>query len=144
MNTTKELTCAEVRDLINAHIQRGGIIIDSYGSESPLHHEPRFVVEAVDTTRDDGIEEIALMSEASRGTNVGDRYDRFELADDRITYTPHDGMGGYAGEIRFLMPSPVIPVLTPVLADVPEDMPNVSTPPAPHHPDLARLTVDSI
>ena len=30
------------------------------------------------------------------------------------------------------------------LTDIPEDMPNVSTPPAPHHPDLARLTVDSI
>ena len=30
------------------------------------------------------------------------------------------------------------------IADIPEDMPNVSAPPAPHHPDLARLTVDSI
>lgn len=30
------------------------------------------------------------------------------------------------------------------IADIPEDMPNVSIPPAPHHPDLARLTVDSI
>ena len=126
MNTNHTLTCAEVRDLINAHIQRGGTIIDCYDSESPYaHDEPRFVVEAVDMTSDDGIEKIGLMTADSKGTIVGDRYDRFELAGDRITYTPHDGMGGYAGEIRFLMPFRI-------------------TPPAPHHPDLARLTVDSI
>jgi len=30
------------------------------------------------------------------------------------------------------------------LADIPEAMPNVSEPPLPSHPDLARLTVSSI
>ena len=30
------------------------------------------------------------------------------------------------------------------LADIPEDMPNVSEPPLPFHPDLAPLTVSSI
>lgn len=141
MKSNHTLTCAEVRDLINAHIQRGGIILDTYDSENPhASDEPRFVVEAVDMTGDDDIDMIGLMTVESKGTIVGDRYDRFELASCCITYTPHDGMGGYSGEIRFLMPSPVIPVL----ADIPEDMPNVSTPPAPHHPDLARLTVSSI
>ena len=138
---TNTLTCAEVRDLINAHIQRGGVIIDCYGSENPYaEDEPRFVVEAVDMTGDDDIEKIGLMTVDSKGTIVGDRYDRFALVGDRITYTPHDGMGGYAGEIRFLMPFHI----TPAIADIPEDMPNVSTPPAPHHPDLPPLAVDSI
>jgi hypothetical protein len=132
-----EITLEQLERMINAHIKSGGVVIDTYRERGADIVGNALYVEDAYGRR------LRLTHKGLLDTGATiPSSDILTLEGHEVAYTPNSHFG-CLGKIAFLNPAPCA-LNTDTLADIPEDMPNVSELPLPFHPDLAPLTVSSI